>query len=224
MTQALGPTHERSGKEPLDVLREVTATHVRIVERIETVFDENHGALDLDPLRAEVAVMLDELRQRVAQKSPVSPEKVLLPLVCLYDERVLVRAMEPGGDEPWSRLQRGDYAPREDGGDLFYEKLTELVQRANRLAESPPESVDAAEREEVLLLVTLYRFCLAEGFKGRYSGAPDKLESRAEALENALQALVPRRKSVPPKAAAKKAPSWFDRLRARVRGALGLRG
>lgn len=219
MTQTPSPTQQpqRTGKEPLDVLREVTAAHVRIAELIEAAFDEARGLPDLDALRAEVAVMLDDLRQRVAEGTAVSPESVLLPLVCLYDERVLVRAMVARGEEPWSRLQRGDYAPREDGGDLFFENLMDLVQRANRLAGLPPESADPAEREEVLLLVSLYRFCLAEGFKGRYSGAPDRLQSRADSLEAALQALVPRRASAPPKAAARRAPSWLDRIRKALR-------
>lgn len=194
--------------EPFDILREITATHLSVLDVIERAFDEARGVPDLDRLRSEVAMVLDRLRQRVAEKTTVSPESLMLPLVCLYDERVMVRAMEPRGEEHWSRLQRRDFAPREDGGDLFFEKEREIVGRAEVLG----EGADAAERQELTLLVTLYRFCLAEGFRGRLSAAPDRLEDRIQRLDGALALLVPRRAAAPKKAPARP-ESWLDRLR-----------
>lgn len=197
-------------RETFDVLREITATHTAVLEVIERAFDEARGVPDLDLLRSQVAVVLDRLRQRVAEKTTVPAESLLLPLVCLYDERVMVRAMEPRGEEHWSRLQRVDYAPREDGGDLFFQKERDLLARAGRIG----EGADAAERQEVILLVTLYRFCLAEGFQGRCSEAPERLEDRIRQLDGALESLVPPRPAAPKKAAAPAhRPSWIDRLR-----------
>lgn len=194
--------------DPFDILREITATHVAVLLVIEKAFDDARGPVDLDALRAEVALTVDRLRKRIAEKTTISPEALLLPLVCLYDERVMVRAMEPRGEEHWSRIQRGDYAPREDGGDLFFEREREILKRAQSLS----EGADPAEKQEVTLLVALYRFCLAEGFQGRCSEAPEKLEERIAQLDRALETLVPRRPSAAPK--APESPiSWLERLK-----------
>ena len=46
---------------------------------------------------------------------------------------------------------------------------------------------------DLVLLLTLYRFCLTEGFAGRYAGAPDRLKERTDGLDRELQRLTPRR-------------------------------
>ena len=211
MTEAAKAASARA--EPFDVLHEITPAHVSVLETIERAFDEGGALPDLDGLRAQIALLVDRLRRRVAERTTVSPEALLLPLVCLYDERVMVRAMEPRGEEHWSRIQRADYAPREDGGDLFFTKEREILRRAN----SVTDGTDPAEREELTMLVTLYRFCLAEGFQGRSSESPAMLKERIAQLDAALASLVPRRaptagKPRPPP------PSLLDR----VRDALGL--
>lgn len=217
MSESARPAAGPSAAEPFDVLREITGTHLAVLDVIERAFDEARGVPDLTMLRSQVAVVLDRLRQRVADRTTMRPEDLLLPLVCLYDERVMVRAMEPRGEEHWRRLQRAEYAPREDGGDLFFEKEQALLERAAGLGEGS----SAAERQEVTLLVTLYRFCLAEGFRGRCSAAPEKLQDRIQRLDAALEALVPARSaSASPSKTASGSRSWLDRVRA----ALGLGG
>ncbi|WP_437973478.1 DotU family type IV/VI secretion system protein [Sorangium sp. So ce295] len=196
-----------TASDPFEVLREITDTHVAVLALIERAFDEA-PLPDLDALRARIAAMVDRLRRRVAEKGTASPENLLLPLVCLYDERVMVRAMEPRGEEHWQRLQRRGYAPDEDGGDLFFEKEREVLRRVARLG----EGAYTDERQEMTLLVAVYRFCLAEGFQGRCSEAPERLEERIKQLDAALAALVPGSTAMSKPAAASAPPSWFERL------------
>lgn len=175
--------------DPVDVLRDIVASHRRVLEIIDDAFDGARSAPDLRELGAEVSVVLDRLRERVSRKVTVSAEKLLLPLVCLYDEVVLVRSVAPGGDAAWARLQRRDYVPREDGGDVFFEELEQLVYTASTTSEINT----GVGANDLVLLLTLYRFCLTEGFAGRYAGAPDRLKERTDGLDRELQRLTPRR-------------------------------
>lgn len=212
MTQVGSPSSPAAAPREdgvLHLLREVTAAHAKLEKIIEDAFDAGPGLPDLVVLSTDISDELDHLRGRVSRKTRASPENVLLPLVCLYDERVLLRVAPLGGSEEWLRVQRRDYAPREDGGDLFFEELAPLVPRAEQLANQPPSD----ERDRVLLLLTLYRFCLSEGFTGGYAGAPDLLRERTEEVQSALRLLVPPAPRAAPLTIPQPPESWLARLR-----------
>jgi type VI protein secretion system component VasF len=88
----------------------------------------------------------------------------LLPLICLYDEWILVRLvrLSSNPDVEWGRLQADPrYVPNEDGGDLFFEMADDLV-AGLKLHDPTPE--------RLAFVLEAYRFCLEQGFEGRHAG------------------------------------------------------
>lgn len=122
---------------------------------------------DLLELRAQLRTHLEQLRTLItAQHSERDAYLVLFPLTAHCDEIVKNRILETQ-DLEWPPLQQELYQVI-DAGDLFYELLDNILTK--------PETLP--------VVYEVYYFCLNDGFRGRYSGHPDRLEVWLEKLRN----------------------------------------
>lgn len=137
-----------------DTLQRIRTLTEQTSTRLE--HEEQTGAQEiLEWLNGEVLRLLLELKKRL--EALIADDIVLLmlsPLVLLSDEIILTR-LPARLNRTWPLLQKV-VLERDDGGQLFYRRLEELL-------------LDARCPKEVL---QVYYYCLKAGFQGRYAGDP----------------------------------------------------
>ena len=114
--------------------------------------------INLVELRSKLRTQLDNLRSAISEQySERDAYFILFPLTAHCDELIKNLILEIKQLE-WPPLQQELYQV-DDAGDLFYELLDNLLGK--------PETLP--------LIYEVYFFCLSDGFRGRYSGNPDRI-------------------------------------------------
>jgi len=150
----------------LGVWTDILSTYRELEGLVTRSLSDAAASVDLFTLRSAMRRRFEGLRVSLSASMPAEQAvEVLVPLLFLFDERVLGRlgSMAEGRELSWPTLQR-DLFPAEDGGDVFFEKADELC----RYKDTPS------------VLIEVYLFCLQAGFQGRFSDDPTSL-SRYEA-------------------------------------------
>lgn len=123
--------------------------------------------LDLVQLRANLRTQLELLRSLITkQYSERDAYLVLFPLTAHCDEIIKKMILDITHVE-WPPLQQELYQVV-DAGDLFFELLDSSLQK--------PETLS--------IVYEVYYFCLNDGFCGRYSATPSKLNDWLEKLRS----------------------------------------
>ena len=121
--------------------------------------------IDLVELRSKLRSQLEDLRAAITEQySERDSYFVLFPLTAHCDEVVKKMILDINHLE-WPSLQQELYQV-DDAGDLFYELLDNAL--------SKPETLP--------LVYEVYYFCLNDGFSGRYTANPDRLEGYLQKL------------------------------------------
>ncbi|NOQ35103.1 MAG: hypothetical protein GQ569_04320 [Methylococcaceae bacterium] len=122
---------------------------------------------DLLELRSKLRTRLEHLRAVITEQySERDAYYVLFPLTAHCDELVKKIILDRKQLE-WPALQQELYQVV-DAGDLFYELLDNALKK--------PETLP--------LVYEVYYFCLHDGFHGRYTGNPERLNDYIEKLRN----------------------------------------
>lgn len=119
---------------------------------------------DLINLRSRVRLMFGTVREELAETlTERECYQVLFPLVVYFDERVRTCCLST--DPPdWPTLQTELYQV-DNGGDLFYEILEDILKKPQTLP----------------FVYEVFYFCLKHGFTGRHGDAPERIAAyRAE--------------------------------------------
>lgn len=131
------------------------------------------ASFDLVELRAKLRNQLEFLRTAITEQySERDAYFVLFPLTAHCDEIVKKRILDISQLE-WPSLQLELYQ-MDDAGDLFYELLDTALKK--------PETLP--------LVYEVYYFCLHDGFCGRYSINPDRLNDYLEKLRSHIHLQV----------------------------------
>jgi type VI protein secretion system component VasF len=152
----------------LDRWREILAAYDDLDRQIEGAFANPAQGVNLDDLRRSLRRRAEALRLTLGASMPAEAAlEVLVPLVFWCDEAVVGRLAQLSirGDLSWALLQRDLFAVG-DGGDVFYERLDELLRRFDT-----PQ-----------ILLETYLFCLNAGFEGRHVDEPPVIARYREAL------------------------------------------
>jgi type IV/VI secretion system ImpK/VasF family protein len=121
--------------------------------------------IDLVELRSKLREQLEGLRTAITEQySERDAYFVLFPLMAHCDELVQMLILDIKQLE-WPSLQQELYQVI-DAGDLFYELLDNAL--------SKPETLP--------LVYEVYYFCLNDGFLGRYSGNPERIDGYLQKL------------------------------------------
>jgi len=178
----------------LRVWTEILGSYRELSDLIARSFADPEAPLDLVALRGSMRRKLEALRVSLGAFMPAEQAvEVLVPLLFLFDERVLGRlgAISISRELAWPLLQR-DLFPAEDGGDVFFERVDEVYRR-----------------EDQTLLLEVYLFCLQAGFEGCYSDDPAAITRWKAKL--AERVAVPALPSPPPLEATlpQADPAWL---------------
>ncbi|MFI3198645.1 MAG: DotU family type IV/VI secretion system protein [Methylococcaceae bacterium] len=123
------------------------------------------STIDWLELRSKVRAQLEDLRTTITEHySERDAYYALFPLTAHCDEWVKKLILDNHQSE-WPPLQQELYQV-DDAGDLFFELLDNVL--------SKPETLS--------LVYEVYYFCLNDGFYGRYSARPDRLDEYLQKL------------------------------------------
>ena len=125
--------------------------------------------IDLLEARSKLRAQLEGLRLAVSERySERDAYFVLFPLMAHCDEMVKMR-IPVSQQVDWPPLQQELYQVA-DAGDLFYELLDKALSKPETLA----------------LVYEVYFFCLQDGFCGRYSADPDRINEYRQKLRKLI--------------------------------------
>lgn len=119
-------------------------------------------------LRKQARTQLDHLR--VSLSASLTEREcylALFPIVIHFDE--MVQSDHPAGHQNWPLLQK-ELFQIDDGGDLFFETLDDLLLKPDTLP----------------FIYEVYYLCLHNGFQGRYIGDPLKLRQYLKKLKSKI--------------------------------------
>lgn len=134
------------------------------------VDDEKPRSLnDLLEARTGLRSELDQVNARLAERlSERDAYLVLFPIVAHFDELVQTRFLTDD-KLSWPPLQ-GELFQIDDAGELFFETLDDLLMKPQTLP----------------FVFEVFYFCLSDGFKGRYSQNPKKINEYMDRLKSRI--------------------------------------
>ena len=136
----------------------------------ETQTESIISTIDWVELRSKVRAQLEDLRTTITEQySERDAYYALFPLTAHCDEWVKKLILDTHQSE-WPPLQQELYQV-DDAGDLFFELLDNAL--------SKPETLS--------LVYEVYYFCLNDGFYGRYSAHPDRLDEYLQKLRKHIR-------------------------------------
>ncbi|MEO1338724.1 MAG: DotU family type IV/VI secretion system protein, partial [Myxococcota bacterium] len=135
--------------------------------------DEKEEASDVADLRIRIRERLTWLRSKLGEHlSARDAYNILFPLVIHVDELTAV-ALGPRASD-WRQLQT-EFFEIDDGGELFFQKADDLM----------------GQDDTHPLAFEVYRFCLGDGFVGRYGASPSKLDDYKARLSSRISIEAP---------------------------------
>lgn len=131
--------------------------------------DELQGLLQ--ELQSDMTSQLNDLNTLfIEQIGELNASYSLFPIVVYFDE-IIQTTLSIEFISYWQQNFQKQYFQTDIGGDLFYERLEEIL----------------AKRNIDIFVYSVFYFCLNDGFKGRYVNNPQKIEDD----KKQIAALVP---------------------------------
>lgn len=140
---------------------------VSSLEEVKALVASGQG---LEAVRGAMRGQLTQARRVLCEAMPeLEAFKVLFPVV-LYCDELMLRRLPPKDQTLWLPLQTELYKI-DDGGEALYRLLDEELDKPDMLPD----------------LAAVHYYCLNDGFVGRYSEAPLKIQEYKDRLATKIQ-------------------------------------
>ena len=140
---------------------------VSSLEEVKALIASGQG---LEAVRGAMRGQLTQARRVLCEAMPeLEAFKVLFPVV-LYCDELMLRRLPPKDQTLWLPLQTELYKI-DDGGEALYRLLDEELDKPDMLPD----------------LAAVHYYCLNDGFVGRYSDAPLKIQEYKDRLATKIQ-------------------------------------